>query len=549
MSVAVQAVMQGMPEPGDLRLSVHDGWTSVMVGCRVVAGYRSDDIGMRNIAVVTLTELGFAGVRVAEVMGLSPEYVSTLRGRARREGSAGLVRPRGRPAKLTAAQVRQARVLQAEGLSNVEIARRLKVSDKTAARVLPAVPARSAGRDQARLDVGAGLGDEAEAADADADAEAEAADAEAEAADAEAEAEAADADAEVAEAASPVVAGSAAVAGVGSARIGEGRFGSRYAGAMLLHAFGARVGAEQVFAAAGTSVAGRRFDDVAVLSAVSAVFALGFASMEQAKHPDRAQVGPLAGIEVLPELRPRLAVIADGVDPLGLQRAFATAMLSADPCTSGVYFIDEHFVPYAGRLPVGKGWNTKRRHAEPGRVDTVVADAAGRAVCFTAGEPAGLSVSLPPTLAELRRITGDTTTIMLGFDRGGAYPAVFTACRDAGVDWITYRRGKPATPTGLPIQQTLTRGRQKPITVVYTDETVAITDYGSARQITLFEHGKPVLQRPHRHHRNQHPPGRQPRPRRRPRPPQTTPGRTRLPPRTHRRRAHRPHPDPRRAQP
>src|SRR6266568_1015890 len=196
--------MQGMPPPGDLRLSVHDGWTSVMVGCRVVAGHRSDDIGMRNIAVVTLTELGFAGVRVAEVMRLSPEYVSTLRGRARREGSAGLVRPRGRPAKLTAAQVRQARVLQAEGLSNVEIAGRLKVSDKTAARVLPAVPARSAGRDQARLDVGAGLGAEAEAADA-ADAEAEA-----EAADADAEAEA-DADAEVAEAASPVVAGSAAV--------------------------------------------------------------------------------------------------------------------------------------------------------------------------------------------------------------------------------------------------------------------------------------------------------------------------------------------------
>src|SRR5207237_10123577 len=96
-------------------------------------------------------------------------------------------------------------------------------------------------------------------------------------------------------------------------------------------------------------------------------------------------------------LRPRLAAIADGCDPLGLQRAFAAAMLAADPCTSGVYFIDEHFVPYTGALPVGKGWNTKRRHAEAGRVDTVVADAAGRAVCFTAGEPAGLSVSLPAT--------------------------------------------------------------------------------------------------------------------------------------------------------
>jgi hypothetical protein len=209
---------------------------------------------------------------------------------------------------------------------------------------------------------------------------------------------------------------------------------------MLLHAFGARVGAGQVFASAGTPRSGQRFDDVAVLTATSVVFALGFAWVEQAKYPDRAHLGPLAGIEVLPELRtlrPRLAAIADGCDPLGLQRAFATAMLTDQACTWGVYFIDEHFVPYTGRLPVGKGWNTKRRHAEPGRIDTVVADAAGRAVCFTAGEPAGLSVSLPATLAELRAITEPDAKIMLGFDRGGSYPSVFTACRDAGVDWIT----------------------------------------------------------------------------------------------------------------
>ena len=123
----------------------------------------------------------------------------------------------------------------------------------------------------------------------------------------------------------------------------------------------------------------------------------------------------------------------------------------------------------------------------------MVADCAGRAVCFTAGEPAGLSVSLPPTLAELKRITGDTTKIMLGFDRGGAYPSVFTACRDAGVDWITYRRGKLAAPTALPVRATLTRGG-KTTEVCYTDETVTINDYGPCRQITLFEHGQPVLQ-------------------------------------------------------
>jgi transposase len=495
VSVAVQAVMEGVPEPRDLRVGVCDGWAVVTVGCRVVGGYRSDDVGMRNVVVVMLTELGFAGVRVAEVMGLSPVYVSTLRGRARREGSAGLVRARGRRPKLSAAQVARARAWRAEGVSDVRIAGRLRVTDKTVARALGQDTIEAAVQDELGLDAEPEPETMPEpepepepGAEPDAEPEPEPEP------DAEPESEPGHGAGAGAGCGGAVEAGG--LAGGGSARIGVGRFGSRYAGAMLLHAFGDRVGAEGVFASAGTPMPGRRFDDVAVLSAVSVVFALGFACMEQAKHPDRAQVGPLAGVRVLPELRtlrPRLSAIADGCDPLGLQRAFAAAMLTADPCTSGVYFIDEHFVPYTGALPVGKGWNTKRRHAEAGRVDTVVADAAGRAVCFTAGEPAGLSVSLPPTLAELKHITGENTKIMLGFDRGGSYPSVFGVCRDAGVDWITYRRGKPAAPTALPVHATLTRAG-KTTQICYTDERVTIKDYGTCRQITLFEGDQPALQ-------------------------------------------------------
>ena len=474
MSVAVQAIMEGMPEAADLRRSVHDGRTVITVGNRAIAGFDSDDAGLRNMAVVALTELGFTGRRVAQVMGLTPEYVSELRGQARREGSAGLVRTRGRPPKLSAAQVRRARAWRAEGRCDAEIARRLGVSDKTAARVLRGVAV--AVDEQRALDLDTGsAGTSTQAGDVEPQPQ-------------------------PGSVAQPepgsVVQPDPAVAG-GWARIGTGRFVSRYAGAMLLNAFTDRVGATDVFAAAaGAAVPGRRFDDVAVLSAVSTVFALGFASLEQAKHPDRAEVGPLAGIAVLPELRtlrPRLAAIADGCDPLALQRAFAAAMLTADPCESGVYFVDEHFMPYAGKLPVGKGYNTKRRRGEAGRVDTTICDLSGRAVCFTTGEPSGLSVTAPGALAELRKITGPDAKIMLGFDRGGAYPKVFTACRAANADWITYRRGELTTPTGLPVQARLTRGG-KTTTIAYTDETVTIKDYGPARQLTLFEHGTPILQ-------------------------------------------------------
>ena len=117
----------------------------------------------------------------------------------------------------------------------------------------------------------------------------------------------------------------------------------------------------------------------------------------------------------------------------------------------------------------------------------------GRAVCFVTGEPSGLSVTLPKALAELKKTLPEGTKIMLGFDRGGAYPAVFAHCRDNGVHWVTYRRAPLAVPGMLPVLTTITvNGRTR--TIAWTDEEVQLKDYGAARQLTLFEHGRPVLQ-------------------------------------------------------
>ena len=168
-------------------------------------------------------------------------------------------------------------------------------------------------------------------------------------------------------------------------------------------------------------------------------------------------------------------------------------MLAADPAGDPVYFVDDHFVPYAGARPVGKGWNTKRRHAQPGRDDTLLVDARGRAVVFGSGEPTGLSTTLPGVLAQLRAVIGPHAPVLLGFDRGGAYPVTFTACRDAGAHWVTYRRAPLAETTATPRRSWTVRDGKR-ITVVLADETVQITGYGQARQLTLFEHDQPVLQ-------------------------------------------------------
>ena len=244
-------------------------------------------------------------------------------------------------------------------------------------------------------------------------------------------------------------------------------------------------------AAAGGDPAGAR-----LLAAVSACIGLGAVTTERFKHLAAAEAGPLAGLAVLPELRtlrPALAGIADAADPLELQGMFAAAMLAADPVTSGVYYVDDHFVPYTGAKPVSKGWNNKRGRAEKGRADTHVTAHDGRAVCFTSGDPSGLSVTLPKALAELKKAAGPGAKIMLGFDRGGAYPAVFTHCREQDVHWVTYRRAPLAVPAMLPVLTTVTVGGRTR-TIAWAEEKVQLKDYGEARQLTLFEHGKVVLQ-------------------------------------------------------
>ena len=89
---------------------------------------------------------------------------------------------------------------------------------------------------------------------------------------------------------------------------------------------------------------------------------------------------------------------------------------------------------------MAKGWNTKRRPAQPGRADTLVTDARARAVYFAAGEPAGLSVTMPGVLAQLREVTGPDAAVEAEQDRrvragdlGGPAASVRRTVRDLPV--------------------------------------------------------------------------------------------------------------------
>ncbi len=478
-SAAASAILEGMPEAADLRVLRSDGVRWIFAGKTALFRFADDDTAMRNIAVAALRQIGFSGKQVAAALGLTENYVATLHQRAQREGTAGLVRPRGRPRTVAEEDWERARAWRAARVRDAEIARRLGVQQSTVLRRLGPVlvqgelaledsaaepaPAVAGGReDQPRQQEPLAVPGHGQREPQPS---------------------------RLLPRPEPGAVPPGFGGSPGPPAEGSGVF-SRYAGAMLLHAYPGRAGEILPDAAGGDA------REAALLSAVSSCFALGAATAEQVKHLAPAEAGPLAGLAALPSLRtlrPRLAALADAADPLALQAAFAQAMLAANPETSGVYYVDDHFVPYAGAKPVGKGWNNKRGRAERGRADTHVTTQDGRAVCFVTGEPSGLSVTLPKALAELKKTVPEGTEIMLGFDRGGAYPAVFAHCRDNGVHWVTYRRAPLAVPGMLPVLSVITmNGRTR--AVAWAEETVQLKDYGEARQITLFEHGRVVLQ-------------------------------------------------------
>ena len=505
MTPAAAAILDGMPDPSLLHRADRDGTTWILAGSVVLACYPSGDAGLRNVAVAVCRQLGFSGRAVAEVMGLTENYVATLHNRALREGTAGLVRAPGRPRKLAAGAWEQAARWRAGGASDSEIARRLQVAQSTVFRRLgPAAvqeqlpagePEPQAGGPEAGP-AAPGPGEPA----APGPQAGEPAAPEPEPRPAAEPGPPAGAGLAPAGELVPLPAGDlAARPGGAPAPAADGAQPSRYAGAMLAHAYYQRIGAEAILAAALPAALARpRYDDLALLTATSLAFALGASSAEGTKHLIPAQAGILAGMGRLPglrTLRPRLAAIAETCDPLALQRQLGAAMLAADAPGLHVYYVDDHFVPYEGAKPVPKGWNTKRRHAQPGRAGTVVTDYHGRAVCFADGEPSGLSATLPGALAQLRQVLAPDAKILLGFDRGGSYPQVFRAIRDQHANWVTWRRAPLAPVTAAPRRYFAARGDGKPAEALHlADETITIKDYGECRQITLFEDGSPVLQ-------------------------------------------------------
>jgi hypothetical protein len=485
--------LPGMPHPWPLTVTrTGDGRAvAVHAGPMLLSAFGAGDLEMRNLVICSLTEGSrFQGKTVAAAFGIQPSQVSRIRSRYREHGARGLVHQTGRPPILSPARLRQARQWAGQGLTHAEIGLRLGVSRSRISELIKrhgTLPAPSplfegedtgaAGPDPAGLDredtapatAGqgtGGTGDDRDGAEGDA------------------------------EGASWRVA----------RRIESGTVACRYAGAMLVHAFTSRIGAQGLLtagtgASAGT---GAGAGDMGILVCTQMSFTLGALTLEQTKHLTAADAGALAGLTQLPSLRTwrqRLGELADGSDPLALQRRLASQMLAIEPAESQVYLADDHLAEYTGHQAVALGRNPRRGKPAKGHDDTYICDLAGRAIAFTTGEPSALCATLPGALAALsdalppRDKPGEGNRPLIVFDRGAAFPGTFAEVDAAGYDWLTWRRAPLAATRHLPVLQAITMRGNRARQVAWTDEQITLKGYGKpVRQLSLFEHGEMVAQ-------------------------------------------------------
>ena len=382
----------------------------VHLGATPIAQYPTTDVTMRRHVMVQLAEAGgIAGVHIAQRFHVTPVYVSLLRGRMRKRGSAGLAAkrrgPHG-PMKVTGALTRRVRALRQTGLSYRAIATAVgQVSHQTVRRMLhEAEPSQPPLPDESEP---ATIFDEPSPAMR--------------------------AEPEAREGASEPI---PAVAGA-----------SRYAGAMLLHVALTQLRLWQVFAERGAQV-GRSVLSVAqVIGMVAWGFALRLGSIEGFKTALARDFGVLLGLPAVPcvqTLRTRLCALAESVAPDAILRALLAAAVRLEPVWEGAYYVDGHFSPYAGQAPVAKGWNAKRRLAERRHTDVYVHDATGRALYFVNRPLNDSLVKVLPAIVREIRAAAPTERVILVFDRGGYSGPGFRALTEQGIGFLTYLKGRKA---------------------------------------------------------------------------------------------------------
>ena len=175
---------------------------------------------------------------------------------------------------------------------------------------------------------------------------------------------------------------------------------------------------------------------------------LGQARAEGAARIDPAALGRVLGLDRAPEvktIRRKIGLLAGAGKAGDWIAAMARRHVQDRPEQAAVLYVDGHVRAYQGTRRIAKTHVPRLKFPAPATVETWVCDAAGDPLLVVMAEPAAsLAAELRRLIPDLRAVVGDDRRVLIGFDRGGWSPTLFTDLDAAGFDTLTWRKGKIA---------------------------------------------------------------------------------------------------------
>ncbi len=173
---------------------------------------------------------------------------------------------------------------------------------------------------------------------------------------------------------------------------------------------------------------------------------------EGATRLDPTAFGRILGMDRAPEVKTirrqyRALVDTGKVPELMSSIAFERfeAQKNGDDSLIAVLYVDGHTRAYEGKKKITKQHSTRLKMAAPATEETWVSAANGDPLFMVMAEPSASLVSeLKKLVPALRAMIGDDRRMLVGFDRGGWSPTLFSHMHAAGFDVLTWRKGATA---------------------------------------------------------------------------------------------------------
>jgi transposase len=198
---------------------------------------------------------------------------------------------------------------------------------------------------------------------------------------------------------------------------------------------------------------------------------------EGLKEYSPQDLGRVLGLDRAPEvktLRRKLARLAAAGRAAQFGDALARQRVQLRGKAMGFLYVDGHVRVYHGQHALPKAHVARMRISMPATSDYWVNDSSGDPLLVvTAAANAGLVKMLPGILDQVRKLVGKRRVTVV-FDRGGFSPKLFEYIIAAGLDLLTYRKGRyPRIPQSRFGPHTARCGGRK-VSYVLADQEVRL---------------------------------------------------------------------------